>query len=102
MKLQKLPTFLKGYFWSVNFNELNLEKDKDYIIHQILSFGDLEAISWLFKIYGKESVKKSFLRKPTKIYRAPTFNFVKNILLGLENKHLNLNQYVINTPRYTR
>lgn len=101
IKKQKLPKSLKGYFWSVNFKEVDIIKDKDYIIHQILSFGNLKSIRWLFKIYGYRVIKNSFLRRPTKIYQPPIFNFIK-IILDLENKQLNLNQYVINTPRNVR
>ena len=101
-KSNKLPKFLKAYFWSVKFNELELDKDKDYIIHQILAFGDLKAIRWLLKVYGKKNIKDSFLKKPTKTYRIQTFNFVKNILLDLKGKRPSANQYVINTPRNIR
>jgi hypothetical protein len=101
MKNKKLPKFLKGCFWSVNFKELDVDKDKDYIIHQIFAFGDLEAIKWLFKTYGRETIRKVFIKKPAKIYRPQTFNWLK-IILDLEKKRLNLNKYVINTPRDIR
>jgi len=98
----QLPIFLKSYFWSVDFKKLNINKDKEYIIHQILCFGDLKAIKWLFGFYGEITIKRFFTNTPVKIYRASTFNWVKNVLLGLENKNLNINRYVINTPRITR
>lgn len=99
--MKKLPKFLKNYFWSVDFDDLDFIKDRNYIIHQILSFGGLKAIRWLFKTYGGKAIKNSFIKKPTKIYQPPIFNFIK-ILLGLENKKLNFNRYVINTPRDIR
>lgn len=98
--MKKLPKFLKGYFWSVDFDKLDLEKDKNYVIHQILSFGDLKAIKWLFRNYKRQEIIKSFLQRPTKIYRPATFNFVK-LLLDL-NKPLNPRRYVINIPRDIR
>ena len=102
MKNKKLPRFLQGYFWFTDFNKLDLVKNKEDIIHQILSTGNLEAIKWLFSIYGRNEIQKSFLEKPAKIYRPETFNWVKNVLFDLENFKLNLNQYVINRPRYIR
>jgi len=102
MKSKKLPKFLQGYFWSVKLEDLDIDKDGDYIIHQILSFGDLESTKWLFRTYGKKYIKKSFINKPTKIYRPQTFNWAKNILLGLSNKQLDFRKYVINTPRSLR
>lgn len=98
----KLPKFLKGYFWSVKFDDIDINKDKDYIIHQVLCFGDLNSTKWLFKTYGKNYIRKSFINKPTKIYRPQTFNWVKNILLSLDNKQLDFRKYVINTPRSLR
>ena len=100
--VKKLPEFLKGYFWSVKFSELDVNKDRDYIIHQILSFGDLSAIRWLFRTYGKKIIKNSFIKKSSKIYRPQTFNWVTKTILDLKNKNLNPNQYVINTPRNIR
>lgn len=102
MENKKLPRFLKGYFWSVKFNDLDINKDKDYIIHQILCYGDLGSMKWLFKTYGRKSIKESFIKKPVKIYRPQTFNWAKNILLDLANKQLDFRKYVINTPRITR
>jgi CRISPR/Cas system CSM-associated protein Csm2 small subunit len=102
MKSKKLPKFLKGYFWFTNFDRLDLDKDKEDIIHQILSIGSLEAVRWLFNTYGRNTIRKVFLEKPAKTYRPETFNWAKNILLDLEKKKLNLNQYVINTSRYIR
>lgn len=99
---KKLPKFLRGYFWSVKFDELDIVKDKDYIIHQVLCFGDLEAIKWLYQIYGEKNIKESFVKKPVKIYRAQTFNWLKNSLLGFNKKPLDFRKYVINTPRITR
>jgi len=101
-KTKKLPKFLKGYFWFTDFNKLDLIKNKENIIHQILSVGNLKAIKWLFDTYGKDKIQKVFLGKPTKIYRPETFNWVKNILFDLKDLKLNLSQYVINTPRYIR
>jgi len=102
VKTKKLPEFLKMYFWSVDFSQLDADRDKDYIIHQILALGDLKAIKWLVKFYGKETIKKTFLKKPAKIYRPSTFNFIKNIFLNLQKTKFNLRRYVINTPRDIR
>lgn len=100
-KRKKLPKFLKGYFWFTDFNKLDLVRNKRDIIHQILSMGSLKAVKWLFEVYGRNTIQKSFLEKPAKIYRPETFNWAKNILFDLEKTNVNLNKYVINTPRDT-
>ena len=53
-KTKKLPKFPKGYFWFTDFNKLDLIKNKENIIHQILSVGNLKAIKWLFDTYRSE------------------------------------------------
>lgn len=90
----KIPKKFQSYLWSVDVKNLDLEKDKDYIIHQILSYGDLEAIKWLFKVYGKKTIKEVFLKHPYKVYSDAHLCFVKNLLLGLKNIPVKKNQYV--------
>jgi len=99
--MKKIPSSLQSIFWSVRLEDLDLEKDKVYIINQTLSYGGLEELRWLFKTYPQETIKKIFINQPIKTYRAPTFNFVKKILLGIEEP-LPEERYVINTPRVTR
>lgn len=99
--MQKIPSFLQSTFWSVKIDELDLEKDKVYIINQTLAFGGVKELKWLFKTYPKDTVKNVFLEHPVKTYRAPTFNFVKNILFEIK-KELPEEKYVVNTPRITR
>jgi Cu/Ag efflux protein CusF len=57
-KFQKsIPSEFQPILWSKNIKDLDLKKDKIYIIHQILSYGNLEQIKWLFKIYKKSLSK---------------------------------------------
>lgn len=89
-----IPSSLQGVLWSVNVKNLDLKNDKVYIIHQLLSYGTLKQIRWLFKVYSKEEVRKVFETSPMKIYNFPTFNFIKNIILGLKEKSLPSKKYV--------
>jgi len=86
IKKSKLPEFLRPYLWSVKIEDLDLEKDKIYIIHQILAFGNLKALKWLFETYSLKEIKKIFLSHPLRVYREPTFLFVKEILLEIKEK----------------
>ncbi len=92
----RMKTFssLQGILWSKNIKKLTLEKDKVYIVHQILSYGNLRQIKWLFKIYGLKEIKEVFLKYPKRIYSAPVFYFIKNFILGLKNKKLSPENYV--------
>ncbi|MCX6384849.1 MAG: hypothetical protein NTV16_10325 [Actinobacteria bacterium] len=69
---------------------MDLENDKIYIIHQVLSFGDIDEIRWLFKNYSLDEVKIVFINTPKRIYTRPVFLFIKDYILkiktGLDEK----------------
>jgi len=93
-KTKTIPPSFQGILWSVNVKNLDLKEDKNYIIHQILMYGDLKEIAWLLKAYSKEEVKKVFEEAPMKIYDLQGFYFIKNIILGLKKKPLSPEKYV--------
>ena len=88
------PKSLQGILWSTDVDRLDLEKDKHYIIHQVLIYGDLSELSWLFDTYSKEEVVRVFLSGPAKLYPKEVYHFVKNYLLGLRNRDLDEQDYV--------
>lgn len=88
------PSSLQPILWSVNVNHLDLEKDKGYIIPQVLIYGTLTEIRWLFRTYSKSAVAKYFLTHPMKLYPKEAFLFTKNYLLNLADKRLNPDDYV--------
>lgn len=90
---------LEGILWSKNVKKLNLKRDKIYIIHQILSYGNLEQIRWLFKHYQQEEIKEVFLKYPKKIYLPAVFYFIKNFILGLKKERVPEQRYVKNSLR---
>lgn len=94
----KLPKRLQSVLWSVNVDHLNLEKDKYYIIHQILSFGRLDDISWLMNSYPKKEMIEVFMLS-FKDYSRSRFYLVKDAILGLKNWHPDERYYVKNTSR---
>ncbi len=97
----KVPGFIRPIFWSAKIDSLHLKKDRNYIIHQILAYGDLKAIKWLFKNYSKKQITDSF-KKSFKDYRKQRFYFIKNIILELENWQNDERLYVKDTPRIIR
>lgn len=94
MKLPKsIPQSFQGVLWSTNVANLDFEKDKDYIIHQVLMYGTLRQIQWLFRIYGKSKIKQVFLKRAQNIYSPPAFYFIKNIIFGIKTS-LDKKRYV--------
>lgn len=82
--LPQIPKSWQGILWSCNIKKLDWQKDKNYIIHQVLMYGDLKDIFLLFEIYSKKEIRKVFKEKPMKIYTPQTFNFIKNMILDLK------------------
>jgi len=99
--MSKIPKNLQGVLWSRNISNLDLQRDKNYIIHQILMYGTLKDISWLKQTYKKNHIKSIFINEPRKLYTESGFNLVKNYLLNISNQ-LNKVYYVKNLPRNIR
>ncbi len=94
MKSQKIPARLQPILWSVDVNHLDIEKDKNYIIHQILRFGSLDDILWLFTTYSKERIRQIFISQPRKAYSRKNLYFIKNYILGLSKIKVDENEYI--------
>jgi hypothetical protein len=54
----KIPKSLQWLFWSYKIESLDLERDKDYIISQVLNYGTEKELKWLFKVYPEKEIKK--------------------------------------------
>lgn len=52
-----LPPHITKYFWGDNISELDLQKNKTYIIQTILDKGDQNAIKWLFSTIDPRTIK---------------------------------------------
>lgn len=79
-----IPTDFQGVLWSRDVSSLDLQEDKNYIIHQVLMYGSLDQINWLKSVYRIGEMKEVFLGHPRRIYTPQAFNFVKNYLLGIK------------------
>ena len=91
---KKIPKSLRPILWSANSRNLDQERDKNYIVHQVLLYGDFSNIKWLFKIYSLENVRQVFLFSPKKIYPKPIFRFIKNFILDLKKVNLDEEKYI--------
>lgn len=79
----QIPTSWQGILWSRGISGLNWQKDRNYIIHQVLMYGSLDDIQVLFAQYGKKEIVETFKTHPKKIYSPQAFNFISRYLLGL-------------------
>lgn len=90
----KIPHKLQPVLWSTNVDLLDSEKDKEYIIHQLLIYGTFEDLKWLFDTYTKKELINVFIHNPYKNYPRNVFYFVKNYILDCENSDLDEDNYV--------
>ncbi len=57
--MKKLPLFLKKYFWDVQFEKIDLKKDREYILRRILDYGDEKAVSWMYANFEKSEIRNA-------------------------------------------
>ncbi len=53
-----LPRHLQPFFWSSKITELDPKQHKKRIITNLLNFGDIRALRWLFKNYSRQEIKE--------------------------------------------
>jgi len=96
MKSASPPKTMQTLFWSADVKSLDLRKDKNIIVHRILSYGSLRDLKWLFSHYPESTLKSVFLSRPKKYYTPASLNFVGGFLLRT-GKRLDKNKYVKTT-----
>ncbi|MDP1722026.1 MAG: hypothetical protein Q8L37_02345 [Candidatus Gottesmanbacteria bacterium] len=74
------PKSLQAVLKSAAIEDLDLEKNKAYIVHQILAFGSWEQMVWLLNYYGANMVREVFQKQPMKLYSPQAFHFSQLIL----------------------
>ncbi len=87
---------LNKLFWFSDVKSLDKEKDKYFIVHQVLCFGSLEDIQYLFKLYPKSVIKKCFLKPKKGIYDPRVVALIKEML---NIKYLDFRKYVKNVSK---
>ena len=81
--MQKIPIFLKQYFWDVDFNKIDIEHSAPYVIHRLLDRGNDRAIKWMFKTYHKNLISEVVTKR--RGFSAKTANFWADFL-GLDKR----------------
>ena len=55
--MAKLPGHLSKYFWEVEFESLDLDTRRAYILKRILEYGDEEAVSWMLQNFDRSEIR---------------------------------------------
>ncbi len=58
LKNKKISQKMRWLFWSYDIKTLDFDRDKDYIISQVLNYGTWDDVRWLKKTYPDDEIKK--------------------------------------------
>ena len=97
MRKATIPKSFQPILWSTDIKNLDKERDKNYIVHQVLLYGDFSDLKHLFKIYTLKEVREVFLSSPKKNYSKPILRLIKNFVLDLKKFKIDEEKY-IRTP----
>ncbi len=78
--IAEIPDRLKPHFQEYDFEQLDLARDANLIIHRVLEFGTWDEIRWLFQQYGAKRIRL-FVRKHGERWLKPvSFNYWRKLL----------------------
>jgi hypothetical protein len=75
MARMKIPKSLQWLFWSYKIESLDLKRDKDYIISQVLNYGTEKELKWLFKVYPEKEIKEVIKNPRRGVWFKKVLNF---------------------------
>ena len=91
----ELPSYLKKYFWDTDFAQLDVSKNRSYILSRVLEYGDAKAAAWALGHFSDKDIKK-VLRESRALspksgnFWAVFFNLPKSALRCLQKSSLKL------------
>ncbi|MDI6592113.1 MAG: hypothetical protein QME61_04275 [Patescibacteria group bacterium] len=71
----KILKKLKNVLWSYDVRDLDLKKDKEYIITQVLNYGTWEDLKLLYKIYSEKEIKEVVKNPKRGVWFKKVLNF---------------------------
>jgi hypothetical protein len=74
MSITHKPILSKRVFWDVDFEKLDYEKDRQFIIDKVMNYGLWEDFTALMRFYGKDTVKKEVIKVP--FFKKDVLNFL--------------------------
>ncbi len=97
----KIPKKMQWLFWSCKIEDLDLEKDKHYIISQVLNYGIWKDLKWLFKVYSEKEIKNVVKNPARGVWFRDVLNFW-NLIFALKLKKKLLEKATFNLRRYAK
>jgi len=76
---KNIPAEFRRYFWDINFDELNFNAHKNFILERLLNYGAFSTFSWIFQTYKNEEVKQFLSNKAKHSLSKNSFYFWQKI-----------------------
>ena len=71
----RIPEDVAPCLWSYNIEDIDLKKDKETIITQVLNYGSPQRIKWLYSIYTEDDIKHVVLNPRRGMWFKKVLNF---------------------------
>ena len=55
------PKIIQPFLWFSDLKKIDLQKDKNRIILNVLNIGTKKATDWLFSFYGRPAIRKTVI-----------------------------------------
>lgn len=75
-----VPKFLQSALWSYDVRKIDPQKDKRYVIEQILNHGTWQQLKWLLRTYSTREIKHVFLTPSRGLWHDDVLNYWEKIL----------------------
>lgn len=56
--MNRVPGRFQRVLWSYDIRSIDLRRDKQLIIQQVLNYGNWEDLRWLYRNYSKEEIRE--------------------------------------------
>lgn len=57
--LRPVPDAIRGFLWSYDINALDVYRDQKRIITNIMVYGNIAAVKWMFQTYDQVQMKQA-------------------------------------------
>lgn len=84
---KKLPDFFKPILWSLKWDKLDVDEDKEDIIVAAVNEGTLDHWRWIIATYGKEEIRKILEKRLSSEFHPESRHLAKIIFSVPEFRH---------------
>ena len=75
----KLPDFFKPLLWSLKWDSIDIDEDKEDIIVNTVNEGTLDHWRWIINAYGKKEIRRVLERRLASEFHPESRNLAKII-----------------------